>query len=327
MMTHRNILFNNQSCKAHLGFVPSDRTLIVVPMFHVTGLNSLLSVFVELGGTMVIMGAYNTQEVIWHLAEYRITGAIVVPTICTLLLISPHLAGADLSALRMIAYGGAPMPVETIRGLKARFPGLHVINVYGLTESSSLSTVLPAGDAESRPSSVGLPVSRTQIRIMNEAGTELPRGEVGEIWIKGGQIVKGYWNRPEATAQAITDGWLHTGDLGKMDEDGYVYVVDRKKDMIIRGGENIYCIEVEETVNAHPTVLESAVVPHPHEIFGEVVKAVCVLRPGQTATAEEIIGFCKQRLADYKVPVHVRFLAELPRNPGGKVLKRELKDL
>ena len=327
MMTHRNIQFNNTSCKAHLGILSTDRTLIVLPMFHVTALNSQLSVFVEVGGTMVIMGAYKTQEVIHQLAEHRITCAFFVPTICKLILISPHLAGVDLRALRLIAYGGAPMPTETIKGLQDRFPGVAVINLYGLTETSSLTTALPPADAEARSSSVGLPVSRTRIRIVDEDGRDLPPGQVGEIWIKGGQVVCGYFNRPDATAQAITDGWLHTGDLGKLDEEGYLYVVDRKKDMIIRGGENIYSIEVEEVLNAHPKVLESAVVPHPDRIFGEVVKAVCVLRPGEGATAEEIIGFCKERLADYKVPVHVRFVEELPRNPGGKVLKGVLKTL
>ncbi|HEV8673584.1 MAG TPA: long-chain-fatty-acid--CoA ligase [Methylomirabilota bacterium] len=327
MMTHRNILFNNVSCKAHLGYVGSDRTLIVLPMFHVTALNSQLTVFVELGGTMVIMGAYKTQEVIRQLAEHRITCAFLVPTICTLMLISPHLAAADLSALRLIAYAGAPMPTETIAALQARFPGLALVNAYGLTETSSLSTVLPPADAAPRASSVGLPVARTIIRIVGEDGRDLPPGTVGELWIKGGQVVPGYFNRPEATAQAVTDGWLHTGDLGKLDEDGYVYVVDRKKDMINRGGEKVFSIEVEEILNAHPKVLESAVVPHPDRIFGEVVKAVCVLRPGEQATVEEIIGFCRTRLADYKVPVHVRFVEELPRNPGGKVLKGVLKTL
>jgi acyl-CoA synthetase (AMP-forming)/AMP-acid ligase II len=326
-MTHRNILFNNVSCKAHLGYVPSDRTLIVLPMFHVTALNSQLTVFVEIGGTMVIMGAYKTQEVIRQLDTHRITCAFFVPTICTLMLISPHLAGADLSALRLIVYAGAPMPTETIAALQTRFPGLALMNAYGLTETSSLSTVLPPADAASRASSVGLPVSRTIIRIVDEDGRDLPPGTVGEIWIKGGQVVPGYFNRPEATGQAITDGWLHTGDLGKLDPEGYVYLVDRKKDMIIRGGENIYSIEVEEVLSAHPKMLESAVVPHPDRIFGEVVKAVCVLRPSERATAEEIIGFCKERLADYKVPVEIRFIEELPRNPGGKVLKGVLKAL
>jgi acyl-CoA synthetase (AMP-forming)/AMP-acid ligase II len=325
MMTHRNILFNNESCKAHLGYLETDRTLVVLPMFHVTALNTQLSAFVEIGGTMVIMAAYKTQEVIRQLAEHRITCALFVPTICTLLLISPHLDDVDLRALRLIGYGGAPMPTETIKRLQASFPGVAVINLYGLTETSSLSTALPAADAVSRSSSVGLPVSRTSFRIVDEEGHDLSPGQVGEIWIKGGQVVRGYWNRPEATTQAITDGWLHTGDLGRLDAEGYVYVVDRKKDMIIRGGENVYCIEVEEVVNAHPTVLESAVVPYPDPIFGEVVKAVCVLRPGQRATAEDIIGYCQGRLADYKVPVHVRFVAELPRNPGGKVLKAVLK--
>jgi O-succinylbenzoate-CoA ligase len=327
MMTHRNILFNNTSCKAHLGVLSTDRTLIVLPMFHVTALNSQLSVFVEIGGTMAIMAAYKTQEVIRQLAEHRITCAILVPTICTLMLISPHLAEGDLGALRLIAYGGAPMPAETIKGLQERFPGLAIVNLYGLTETSSLSTALPPADAATRAGSVGLPVSRTTIRIVDEGGRDLPAGAVGEIWIKGGQVVRGYFNRPEATAQAIADGWLRTGDLGRLDDQGYLYVVDRKKDMIIRGGENIYCIEVEEVLNAHPSVLESAVVPHPDPIFGEVVKAVCVLRPGARAGADEIIAFCKGRLADYKVPAHLRFLEELPRNPGGKVLKAALRPL
>ncbi len=174
---------------------------------------------------------------------------------------------------------------------------------------------------------MGLPVSGVQVKAVDSQGREVRPGEPGELLIKGPNVVKGYFNKPEVTQKSIVDGWLHTGDVARIDEEGYVFIVDRLKDMIVRGGENIYSLEVESALSAHPKVLESAVVPEPHTIFGEVVKAFVVLRPGEEASSEEIIDFCRQTIADYKVPARVVFLNELPRNPGGKVIKNRLKEM
>jgi O-succinylbenzoate-CoA ligase len=326
VMTQRNVFTNARNCGASLNYKDSDTTLIVVPLFHVTGLNSQLVAFVYVGGTCVILKAYKTAEMIQAIARHRITVLFNVPTMYVLMLINETLTDTDVSSVRLAAYGGAPMDRETIVALKDRL-GLDLYNAYGLTESSSLTTVLPACDAVRKAPSVGLPVSGVQVKTLGADGAETLPGEAGELLIKGPNIVQGYFNKPEATQKSIVDGWLHTGDVARIDDEGYVFIVDRLKDMIVRGGENIYSIEVESVLNAHPQVLESAVVPEAHPIFGEVVKAFVVLRPEAQATSEEIIEFCKLNIADYKVPASVVFLDELPRNPGGKVVKNRLKEL
>jgi O-succinylbenzoate-CoA ligase len=326
MMSHRNIFSNARNCGAALNYKESDRTLIVVPLFHVTGLNSQLVAFVYVGGTCVIMKAYKTAEMIQAIKRHRITVLFNVPTMYVLMLINESLQEDDLASVRLAAYGGAPMDKETIIQLQERF-GMDLYNAYGLTETSSLTTVLPACDAVRKAPSVGLPVSGVQVMAVDPAGKEVKPGEPGELLIKGPNIVSGYFNKPEVTQKSIVDGWLHTGDVARIDEEGYVYIVDRLKDMIVRGGENIYSLEVESVLFAHPKVLETAVVPELHKIFGEVVKAFVVLKPGEEATPEEIIDFCRQNMADYKVPAKVVFVPELPRNPGGKVTKNKLKEM
>lgn len=326
MMSHRNIFFNARNCGAALNYKETDRTLIAVPLFHVTGLNSQLVAFIYVGGTCVILKAYKTAEMIRAIEQYRITVLFNVPTMYVLMLINETLADRDISSVRLAAYGGAPMDKETILGLKERF-GMDLYNAYGLTETSSLTTVLPACDALRKSPAVGMPVSGIRVKTIDPQGRETGPGEPGELLIKGPNVVSGYFNKPEATRCSLVDGWLHTGDVARIDDEGYVYIVDRIKDMIVRGGENIYSIEVESILNGHPQVLESAVVPEPHPIFGEVVKAFVVLRPGAGATPEEIIQFCKKQIADYKVPARVVILNELPRNPGGKVIKNRLREL
>jgi acyl-CoA synthetase (AMP-forming)/AMP-acid ligase II len=325
IMSNKNIFTNARNCGAMLNYKEEDITLIAVPLFHVTGLNSQLAAMVYVGGTCVILKAYKTADMIEAIERHKITVLFNVPTMYVLMLINETLKSRDISSVRLAAYGGAPMDRDTIVALKDRF-GMDLYNAYGLTESSSLTTVLPACDAVRKAPSVGLPVPGVKLRVIDEEGKEVPPGEPGELLIKGPNIVKGYFNKPEATRNALVEGWLYTGDVARMDEEGYVFIVDRKKDMIVRGGENIYSIEVESAVNAHPKVLESAVVPEPHHIFGEVVKAFVVLRPGEDGTPEEIMDFCRQNIADYKVPARVVFLNELPRNPGGKVLKDQLRE-
>jgi long-chain acyl-CoA synthetase len=326
MMSHRNIFSNARNCGAALNYKENDRTLIVVPLFHVTGLNSQLVAFVYLGGTCVIMKAYKTAEMIQAIKRHSITILFNVPTMYVLMLINETLREGDLSSVRLAAYGGAPMDKETVAQLKERF-GMDLYNAYGLTETSSLTTVLPACDAVRKAPSVGLPVSGVQVRTVDPQGREVSPGEPGELLIKGPNVVKGYFNKPDVTQKTIVDGWLHTGDVARIDQEGYIFIVDRLKDMIVRGGENIYSLEVESTLSSYHKVLESAVVPEPHTIFGEVVKAFVVLRPGEEASPEEIIDYCRQNIADYKVPARVVFLSELPRNPGGKVIKNRLKEM
>ncbi len=326
MMTHRNIMANARNCGAHLNYIEKDVTLIVVPLFHVTGLNSQLVAFVYAGGTCVLMPSYHTAGMIDLVERRRVSFLVAVPTMCALMLINQALEKADFSALHSIAYGGAPMDPATIMELQTRL-GIKLYNIYGLTETSSLTTVLPACDSVRKAGSIGLGVSAIRLRIADERGTDLPADTVGELYIKGPNVVGGYWNKPEISARNIENGWLKSGDVARIDPEGFVWVVDRKKDMIIRGGENVYSIEVESALVTHPKVLEAAVAPRPHSIFGEVVHAFIVLKPDMTSTEDEIIDHCKGIIADYKVPASVTFVDALPRNPGGKVLKTRLREM
>jgi long-chain acyl-CoA synthetase len=326
ILSHGNVFTNARNAGAHLGYKESDVTLLVVPLFHVTGLHSQLVAFAYVGGTCALMRAYNTAAMIDLMAKHRVTVTFKVPTMYTLMLVNQALGRSDLSGLRLAAYGGAPMAPETIRQLQDRL-GVDLYNAYGLTEATSLVTVLPACDALRKAGSIGLATSGTRLKVVDEAGGELAPDMVGELFIKAPIVVQGYWNKPEATAENIVDGWLHTGDYARIDPEGFVYIADRKKDMIIRGGENIYSIEVESALVSHPKVLEAAVVPRPHSIFDEVVHAFVVLKQGALAGEEEIIEYCQGVIADYKVPASVSFIDELPRNPGGKVLKNRLREM
>jgi long-chain acyl-CoA synthetase len=254
-----------------------------------------------------------------------VTALFFVPAIYKLITLREDLGSFELSSVRLAAYGGAPMDPETIRALGRVFPGVQLHNCYGLTESSSLATALPSEVALSKADSVGLPVPETEAEVRNEAGQPLPRGTPGELYLRGPQIVQGYWGAPEKTRAAIRDGWLRTGDVARIDEEGFVYVLDRLKDMINRGGEKIYGLEVENVLYAFPGVAEAAVVGVSHPVFGEVPVAFIAPFPGTSLEPEALRAHCASRLADYKVPVAVRFMEKLPRNPGGKVLKNELR--
>jgi acyl-CoA synthetase (AMP-forming)/AMP-acid ligase II len=238
----------------------------------------------------------------------------------------PDFARFDLSSVRSIGYGGAPAAPELVRRIEAMFPGRTPSNGYGLTETSSVTTMNNGIDYVRKPDSVGVPVPVCDLKVVDADGTDLAEGSVGELWIKGPNVVKGYWNKPEATAAAFSDGWLHSGDVARIDEEGYVYIVDRAKDMIIRGGENVYCVEVEAALFEHPSVTDAAVIGIPHHVLGEEVGAVVHLAPGTVATEAELREWVAARLAGFKVPVRIWFLDDpLPRNPNGKIMKRELK--
>jgi long-chain acyl-CoA synthetase len=228
--------------------------------------------------------------------------------------------------VKSVAYGGAPAPPELVRRIKEVFPEVTAGNGYGLTETSSVATFNSGDDYIRKPDSVGAPVPVCEIRIVDEEGEEVPRGEVGELWIKGPNVVEGYWNAPEATAETFTDGWLHSGDLARVDDDGFVFIVDRAKDMLIRGGENVYCVEVESVLYDHPEVMDAAVVGIPHKVLGEEVGAVVQVTPSSRVSEQALRDHVAAHLAAFKVPVRIEIRTEpLPRNPNGKILKQDLK--
>jgi long-chain acyl-CoA synthetase len=327
MQTHRNLVNNAMVATRLFQFGPDDRTLIVAPFYHATGVNSQLTAMLYAGGTCVVRPAFKADDFMEWIERERVTIGIGVATMFWLMLHSPNFDHYDLSSLRYIIYGGSPAPVELLEQLSRTFPHVKLGNVWGLTECTSIATLLPSSETLRIPESVGLPAPVLQVRVVDEMGQEVPAGEVGELIVKGPSVVRGYWRRPEATANAFKDGWLYTGDIGRKDADGFFYVIDRKKDMIIRGGQNIYCIEVENVLYQHPAVLEAAVVGVPDEVFGEQVKAVLVPKPGKTLDVEEVRDFCRRSIAVYKVPKYVEIVSALPRNPAGKVMKKQLRQV
>jgi long-chain acyl-CoA synthetase len=279
------------------------------------------------GGKLVIMYKWDPERALELIEREEVTNFGGVPSMVWQVLDSPDFAKRDTSTVKAIGYGGAPAPPELVKRIKEHFPTGSASNGYGLTETSSVSTMNAGTDYERKPDSVGPPVPVVEVKVADDSGNPLPTGEVGELWIRGPNIVKGYWNKPEATAETFTDGWLHSGDVARLDEEGFVYIVDRAKDMLIRGGENIYCVEVEGVLFEHPAVTEAAVIGIPHPVLGEEVGAVVQLRPGATVTEDELKAHVAQSLAAFKVPVRFWFRDEpLPRNPAGKVMKRDLRE-
>ncbi len=301
--------------------------LLSVPLFHATGCHSVLVPNTAVGGKLVMMRRWNPERALELIERERVTIFGGVPTMAWQVLDSPDFATRDTSSVRTVAYGGAPAPPELVRRIKEHFPGGSARNGYGLTETSSVTTMNTGDDYVRKPDSVGPPVPVCEVRVIDPLGADLPTGTVGELLIKGPNVVRGYWNKPHATAATFADGWLHSGDLARLDDDGFVYIVDRAKDMVIRGGENVYSVEVESAIYEHPAVAEVAVIGISHKVLGEEVGAVVVLREGARLNAEDLKGFLDGRIAAFKIPAHIWFRSEsLPRNPAGKVLKREIRD-
>ncbi|WP_225992481.1 class I adenylate-forming enzyme family protein [Actinomadura montaniterrae] len=302
-------------------------TLLSVPFFHATGCHSVLVSSALQGGTVVLMYKWDVTKALELIERERVTGFGGVPTMAWQVLTSPDFDKYDTSSLTGVSYGGAPAAPALVDKIKERLPQRVPGNGYGLTETSSVTTYNGGVNYLEHPDSVGPPVAVCDVRVVDPAtGEDLPAGEVGELLIAGPNVIKGYWNKPEATAQAFADGWFHSGDLARVDDDGFVYIVDRAKDMLIRGGENIYCAEVEAALYEHPAVADCAVIGVPHDVLGEEVGAVVVPRPGASPAPEEIQAFLRERIAAFKVPVHFWFRDEgLPRNPGGKILKTRLR--
>jgi long-chain acyl-CoA synthetase len=309
--------------------------LLSVPLFHATGCHSVMVSNLAAGGKLVMMHHFDPERALQLIERERIGTFGGVPAMVMQVLDSPDFSKYDTSSIRGVSYGGAPAPPDLVRRIRAAWPIGQPSNGYGLTETSSVTSMNSGGDYVAKPESVGPAVPVCDVAVMPEdfEGAEpddtVPRGPDvrGELWIKGPNVVRGYWNRPEETAKTFSRGWLHTGDVARLDKDDFIYIVDRAKDMIIRGGENVYSVQVEAALFEHPAVADCAVIGVPHPTLGEEVGAVIVLRPGAKVTADELRLHVKARLAGFMVPTHIWFRAEpLPRNPQGKVLKRELRD-
>jgi long-chain acyl-CoA synthetase len=309
--------------------------LLSVPLFHATGCHSVMVSNLAAGGKLVMMHHFDPERALELIEREKIGTFGGVPAMVMQVLDSPDFSKYDTSSIRGVSYGGAPAPPDLVRRIRAAWPIGQPSNGYGLTETSSVTSMNSGDDYIARPESVGPPVPVCDVAVMpedfpgDEPDDSVPSGPDvrGELWIKGPNVVRGYWNRPEETAKTFSHGWLHTGDVARLDEDNFIYIVDRAKDMIIRGGENVYSVQVEAALFEHPAVADCAVIGVPHPTLGEEVGAVVVLRPGAKVTADELRLHVKDRLAGFMVPTHIWFRAEpLPRNPQGKVLKRELRD-
>ncbi|MBV9694975.1 MAG: long-chain fatty acid--CoA ligase, partial [Alphaproteobacteria bacterium] len=325
----RNFLRRGEPVPAPDPNAPQRSTLLSVPFFHATGCFAVMGPSLYAGAKLVLMRKWEPELAMQLIEREKINGAGGVPTIAWQLIEHPNRHKYDLSSLESVAYGGAPSAPELVRKIVETFPKSLPGNGWGMTETSATCTTHSAEDYEHRPDSCGPAVPVCDLKVMTPEGSrELGFNEVGELWARGPNIVKGYWNKPEATAQTFVDGWVRTGDLARVDEEGFCFIIDRAKDMLIRGGENIYCIEVENVLYEHPAVMDAALVAVPHHSLGEEPGAVVHLKPGQHTTEDELRAFVAGKLAAFKVPVKVVFWPEtLPRNANGKILKTELKKI
>jgi long-chain acyl-CoA synthetase len=328
MTSHGNFLTNSESAfrclKVDRSEGPHISTLVSVPLFHVTGCNSQLIPTLERGGRVEILsGPLDFDGFFKAVGEHGVNQLVSVPAIYHAVVRHPAFAELDVSRVRWISYGGAPIAESLVHRIKEAFPNARVGNGFGLTETSSLTSFLPDEEAAEHADSVGFAMPVVDLALDDPD----PETGVGELLVRGPNVVQGYWNKPEATAETFVEGWLHTGDLARLDDDGLLYIVDRKKDMINRGGENVYSIEVENALAGAPGVGEAAVVAVPDEMMGEKVGAVIVPASGTQLDVPAVIAHCRAQLADFKVPQYVAVRAEpLPRNPGGKLLKKQLRE-
>ena len=329
-ITHRNVVSNALQLSHIMGVQESDSYLHVSPMFHSTDLKA--TALVMHGGSHAYLPEFTPAGVLAAIERYRITIGSLVPTMIIRILEDPAFGRHDLSSLRIISYGTSPMAASWIRRAMQAFPGVRMQQVYGLTETSPVLAILDEhaharalAGREELLAAGGRPLAGVDLRILGADGGDAPVGEAGEIVVRGPQVCAGYHARPRETAEAFRDGWFHTGDIGRMDAEGYLYVLDRKKDMIITGGENVYSSEVEAAIHEHPGVHEVAVVGVPDARFGEALCAVVVPAPGATLTAESIIGHCRSRIGGYKIPRRIELVDALPKSAMGKTLKQDLR--
>jgi long-chain acyl-CoA synthetase len=321
-LTHDNLRRNVEASAKLFTLGVGDVIFGGLPLFHSFGQTCTMNAAICTGATVTLLPRFDPAKALEILERDGCTVFEGVPTMYGAMLHHPDREGIDTSSLRVCASGGASMPVEVMRGFEEAF-GCKVLEGYGLSETSPVAS-FNHPDRERKAGSIGTPIEGVQMKVVGDDGAEVATGEVGEIVIKGHNVMKGYWERPEATAEAIKDGWFATGDMAKVDEDGYFFIVDRKKDLIIRGGYNVYPREVEEVLYEHPAVREAAVVGVPHDEWGEEVGAAVALKDGESVSAEELQAFVKEQVASYKYPRRIWFVDELPKGPTGKILKREI---
>ncbi|OAT84990.1 long-chain-fatty-acid--CoA ligase [Desulfotomaculum copahuensis] len=327
LFDHHRVIHVGIAIVVHMAVNPGDRLLHLAPLFHSAQLNLFLVSGMFVGATHVVMRAFEPRAVLETIQDEKITLFFGVPAMYNFMLQVPDFDKYDLSSITRCGYGAAPMPVDLVRRALDRFPTDRFYNLCGLTEGGPGGVLLEPEDQLRKPGFGGKAIINTEARVIDKSGCEVAPGQVGEFIIRSEMVMKGYYKDPGATAETLRDGWLYTGDLAIIDEEGYITLVDRKKDMIITGGENVYSTEVEHVLHRHPGVLEAAVIGLPHPVWGETVTAVICPRPGAGLTTEEIRAFCAQHLADYKIPRIYKFTGPLPRNASGKVLKRILRDI
>jgi acyl-CoA synthetase (AMP-forming)/AMP-acid ligase II len=325
MITHANLAWKNLAHIVEFGFTSVDLGLACGPLYHVGALDLTTTSLIAAGATTIIHRAFDAADVVDELERSRVTTVWLAPAMVNAIMALPNIEQRDLSSVRVVINGGEKMPIPLIERVTRAFPQAWFADAYGLTETVSGDTFLDRHSLISKLGSVGRPCLFLDLDIWDREGASVPAGERGEIVMRGPKVFKGYWRDPEATATAFAGGWFHTGDIGVRDDDGYLYIVDRFKDMIVSGGENIASSEIERVLYEHDAVLEAAVVARPDDRWGEVPVAFVVLRDDATATGDALLAHCRGQLARFKVPKEVVFLSALPRNPSGKVLKRELR--
>jgi acyl-CoA synthetase (AMP-forming)/AMP-acid ligase II len=326
MLTHANLAWKNYAHITEFGFTAADVGLACGPLYHVGALDLITTTMIAVGATTVIHRVFDAEQVVDEIERSRVTSVWAAPAMVRAILDVPGIERRDLSSVRVIIAGGEKMPIPYIERLRTTFPSAWFADAYGLTETVSGDTFLDRESTVSKLGSVGRPCLYLELDLWDEQGHPVAAGERGEVVLRGPKVFKGYWRDPEATSTAFAGGWFHTGDIGVRDADGYLSIVDRLKDMIVSGGENIASSEVERVLYEHESVVEAAVVGRPDERWGEVPVAYVVLSPAATATPDELVEHCRGQLAKFKVPKDVVLIEALPRNPSGKVLKRELRD-
>lgn len=324
IITNKILHWNSLNTGLRLNLTQNDVALAFLPFFHTSGWNVLLTPFVHRGAKTILLRKFESERVLSLCQTEKVTVLFGVPTTMEMMSRSPNFAKADLSSVRYAIVGGEPMPLELIKIWQDK--GVPIRQGYGLTEFGPSVFSLNEEDAIRKIGSIGFPNFYVQTRIVDGRGNDVPAGEIGELLLHGPVCSPGYWNRPVATAETIKDGWLYTGDLVRCDDEGYFYVVGRKKDMFISGAENVYPVEIEQFLGSHPAIREVAVIGVPDERWGEVGKAFISLKAGASLTAEEVLTYCAGNLAKYKIPKYVQFMDDLPKGDSGKILKRKLRD-
>jgi long-chain acyl-CoA synthetase len=323
-LTHDNLLSNVETIlQSLIEIQPDDVVLGALPFFHSFGQTCGLNACMKAGGTLTLIPRFDPDKALEIIERDRVTVFEGVPTMYVAMLHSDKADSADTSCLRLCVSGGSAMPGQVLRAFEDKF-GCKILEGYGLSETSPVAS-FNHPDRERKVGSIGTPIKGVEMRVVDEDGNDVEQGEVGEIAIKGPNVMKGYWRKDDATAEAIKDGWFHTGDMAKVDDEGYYFIVDRKKELIIRGGYNVYPREVEEVLYQHPAVQEVAVVGVPDDKMGEEVGAAVVLKPGQDVTTDELRDYVKEEVANYKYPRRIWIVDELPKGPTGKILKREVE--